>query len=114
MIMFSTIWKANIIAFTSSFCVMVIELVAARILAPQIGVSLYTWTSIIGVILTGIALGNYIGGKIADKYPHPSVLVAIFLVGSLATIAILPFLKMVADADWFASLPLMLSFVLRT
>ena len=56
-----TLWKANAIAFTSSFCVMVIELVASRILAPYIGVSLYTWTSIIGVILTGIAIGNYIG-----------------------------------------------------
>ncbi len=110
----SMLWKANIIAFISSFCVMVIELVASRILAPYIGVSLYTWTSIIGVILTGIALGNYIGGKIADKYPHPSVLVAIFFVGSLATIAILPFIKMVAYENWFASLPLMLNFVLRT
>src|SRR4030042_899569 len=110
----SVLWKANIIAFISSFCVMVIELVASRIMAPYIGVSLYTWTSIIGVILTGIALGNYIGGKIADKYPHPSVLVAIFFVGSLATIAILPFVKMVAYEDWFAGLPLMLNFVLRT
>jgi len=110
----SLLWKANIIAFISSFCVMVIELVASRILAPYIGVSLYTWTSIIGVILTGIALGNYIGGKIADKYPHPPVLVAIFFVGSLATIAILPFIKMVAYEDWFAGLPLMLNFVLRT
>ncbi len=63
------IFRANIIVFTSSFCVMVIELIAARILAPHIGVSLYTWTSIIGVILAGIALGNYLGGKLADRYP---------------------------------------------
>ncbi|GEM_PF-5417106 len=40
-----TMWKANLIALISSFCVMVIELIAARILAPHIGVSLYTWTS---------------------------------------------------------------------
>ena len=46
----SALWKANTIAFISSFCVMVIELVAARLLAPYIGVSLYTWTSIIGAI----------------------------------------------------------------
>ena len=66
--------KANIIVFISSFCVMVIELIAARMMAPSIGVSLYTWTSIIGVILAGIALGNFTGGKIADKYPSPLVL----------------------------------------
>ncbi len=87
------LWKANTIAFISSFCVMVIELIAARILAPYIGVSLYTWTSIIGVILAGIALGNYIGGKIADRYPSPVILGAIFFVGSLATVAILPATK---------------------
>ena len=34
------LWKANAIVFISSFCVMVIELIAARILAPYIGVSL--------------------------------------------------------------------------
>src|SRR5512139_2108048 len=110
----STLWKANIIAFISSFCVMVIELIAARIMAPYIGVSLYTWTSIIGVILAGIALGNFAGGRLADKYPHPSVLAAIFLVGSLATIAILPLIKIVSGASWFAGLPIMANFTLRT
>ncbi len=109
----SALWKANIIAFISSFCVMVIELIAARILAPHIGVSLYTWTSIIGVILAGIALGNYLGGKIADRYASPLVLVAIFLIGSLLTIAILPATKAVTSASWFSTLPVMLNFTLR-
>ena len=110
----STLWKANIIAFISSFCVMVIELIAARMLAPYIGVSLYTWTSIIGIILAGIALGNYLGGKIADKYASPLVLLAIFLAGSLTTIAILPSMKFLASAGWFDTLPLMPNFILRT
>ena len=70
----STLWKSIAIVFISSFCVMVIELIAARILAPYIGVSLYTWTSVIGVILAGIALGNYLGGKIADRYRSPLLL----------------------------------------
>lgn len=109
----SALWRANAIVFISSFCVMVIELIAARILAPYIGVSLYTWTSIIGVILAGIALGNYLGGKIADRYPSPLVLSAIFLVGGLATIAILPAVKLVTPADWFGNLPVMLNFTLK-
>ncbi|MBI2850575.1 MAG: fused MFS/spermidine synthase [Chloroflexi bacterium] len=110
----SALWRANLIVFISSFCVMVIELIAARILAPYIGVSLYTWTSIIGVILAGIALGNYLGGKVADRYPSPLLLTAIFLVGGLLTIGILPAIKLVASASWFASLPLMLNFTLKT
>ena len=66
------------------------------------------------MILAGIALGNFIGGKIADKYPHPFVLVAIFLIGSLATISVLPLVKLVAFADWFNGIPLILSFMLKT
>ncbi len=109
-----TLWKANTIAFISSFCVMVIELIAARILAPYIGVSLYTWTSIIGVILAGIALGNYLGGKMADRYPSPRLLALIFFVGALATLVILPAVKFVMAADWFGNLPVMWNFMLKT
>lgn len=109
-----TLWRANAIVFISSFCVMVIELIAARILAPYIGVSLYTWTSIIGIILTGIALGNYLGGKIADRHPSPFALVAIFFVGSLATMTILPATAVVTSAEWFESLPVMWNFTLTT
>ena len=109
----ATLWKANIIVFASSFCVMVIELVAARILAPQIGVSLYTWTSIIGVILAGIALGNYLGGKVADKWASPSLLAIIIFVGTLATLAILPISKATVAVNWFSSFHLMLNSTLR-
>ncbi len=108
------LWRANVIVFISSFCVMVIELIAARILAPYIGVSLYTWTSIIGIILAGIALGNYLGGKLADKYASSPVLMVIFFVGGLTTIAILPATKFFASAIWFENLPLMANFVLKT
>ncbi len=114
MLRITAIWKANSIAFISSFCVMVIELIAARLLAPYIGVSLYTWTSIIGVILGGIALGNYLGGKIADRYPSSLVLAAIFFAGALLTIAILPAIKIVTSANWFGNLPVMWNFMLRT
>ena len=110
----SPLWKAIIIVFISSFCVMVIELIAARILAPYIGVSLYTWTSIIGVILAGIALGNYLGGKVADRYPSSLILATIFFIGGLLTIAVLPATKIVTDGDWFGTLPIIWNFTLKT
>ena len=66
--------RANIVVFIASFCTLVIELVAGRIMAPYVGVSLYTWTSIIGVVLAGISIGAYWGGLIADRYPRPSTL----------------------------------------
>ena len=92
---------------------MVIELIAARILAPHIGVSLYTWTSIIGVILAGIALGNFLGDRIADKYPSPLLLTALFFVGGLLTVAIFPATRIVTGDKWFGNLPVMWNFVLK-
>ena len=71
--------KTYIIVFMASACGLVIEIVAARLLAPTIGVSLYTWTSIIGVVLAGISLGNLVGGRIADRYPSPGTLGVILL-----------------------------------
>ena len=56
------ITTAYVITFIASFCILVIEIVAGRILAPFVGVSLYTWTSIIGVVLAGISIGAYLGG----------------------------------------------------
>ena len=53
--------------FLSSGALLVLEIVAGRLLAPYIGVSLYTWTSIIGVILAGLSVGNWLGGLWADS-----------------------------------------------
>jgi len=70
--------KPYLIVFIASTCGLVIEIVAARILAPSIGVSLYTWTSIIGVVLAGISIGNYLGGRLADRFPSPTTWVSFY------------------------------------
>jgi len=79
-----------IIVFTASACTLVIEIVAGRILAPDIGVSLYTWTSIIGVVLAGISIGNYLGGRVADRFPRQRTLGLILLAGGTASLSVLP------------------------
>src|SRR5580765_121678 len=84
------LWVSLLIVFMASFCTMVLELVAGRILAPFIGVSLYTWTSIIGVCLAGISAGNFIGGVLADKAGSRRTLGLILLGGGLFSLIILP------------------------
>ena len=84
---------AYIITFIASFCILVIEIVAGRILAPFVGVSLYTWTSIIGVVLAGISIGAYLGGKLADRFPGRKTLGWLLLVSGIATLLILSFNK---------------------
>ena len=44
-----------------------LELCASRVLSPYFGNSNIVWTSVIGIILLSSSIGNYIGGKIADK-----------------------------------------------
>lgn len=83
------LWNPYLLVFISSGCVMVIELVASRLIAPHIGVSLYTWTSVIGVVLAGISLGNYIGGRLSDRYASMALLGIIYTGASLATLGVL-------------------------
>jgi predicted membrane-bound spermidine synthase len=51
----------------SGACVLAIELLGTRILGPFFGVSLYLWSAIITVTLAALALGYFIGGRIADR-----------------------------------------------
>jgi spermidine synthase/drug/metabolite transporter superfamily protein YnfA len=82
--------RAALTVFTASFCTMVIELAAGRVLAPHVGISLYTWTSIIGVVLAGISAGAYAGGALADRRPVPRTLGWLLLGAGLTSIAIAP------------------------
>jgi spermidine synthase/MFS family permease len=96
--------KANLVVFIASFCTLVIELVAGRIMAPYVGVSLYTWTSIIGVVLAGISIGAYIGGLIADRFPHPSTLGWLLLLSGLGALTISPLTNLVGGSEFHTSL----------
>jgi spermidine synthase len=81
-------WIACLLAFISSACTLVIEIIAGRIMAPYIGVSLYTWTSVIGVVLAGMSVGNFCGGVIADRYASRRTLGLIFIAGGVACLSI--------------------------
>jgi spermidine synthase len=45
-----------------SAAALVVEIVAGRLLAPYVGMSLYTWTAIIAVVLAGLSIGHWLGG----------------------------------------------------
>ncbi|HEX3246026.1 MAG TPA: fused MFS/spermidine synthase [Chloroflexota bacterium] len=88
--MLHSLWTSYLVVFLSSACTLVLEIVAGRILAPFIGVSLYTWTSIIGIVLAGISLGNYLGGRLADKAGSRQTLGVLLFCAGLTSLAILP------------------------
>ena len=51
----------------SAAAALAVELSAARLLAPLVGMSLFTWTAIITVVLAGFSAGHWIGGVVASK-----------------------------------------------
>jgi spermidine synthase len=68
---------------------MALELAIQRIVAPYIGTSLYTWTLVIGVVLAGTSLGNYLGGRVAARWPSSLTLGAVLAGGALAALSVL-------------------------
>lgn len=73
------------LAFFSSLCIMVLELVSSRLVARHVGSSLTVWNSVIGIILAGICLGNVLGGRLADLVAPRRALGPLFALGSFLT-----------------------------
>ncbi len=53
--------------FVASAGALVMEITAGRLLAPYVGMSLYSWTAIIAVVLAGLSLGNWCGGYLSER-----------------------------------------------
>ncbi|GEM_PF-2159910 len=54
------------LVFFASADVLVVEVTALRLLAPHFGLTLETSTFVIGLALTAIAAGSWLGGRVAD------------------------------------------------
>ena len=78
-------YKIKITVFLCGALGMVLELVAARILSPYVGSSNLIWTTIIGIMLTSMSIGYWLGGKIADKKPDLNLLSLFILLGAFFT-----------------------------
>ena len=81
----------------SSAAVLVLEILAGRLLAPYVGVSLETFTGIIGVVLAGIAAGAWAGGALADHQDASKLIGAALAIGGGLTWLVLPILSAVGS-----------------
>jgi spermidine synthase len=72
-----------LLAFTTGFATLGVELSAARLLDPWFGNSLIVWASLIGLILLYLSLGYALGGAIADRSPHLLTLLRLAGLGAL-------------------------------
>lgn len=97
---FFSILVPSATVFISSACIMVLELVASRLIARHLGSSLYTWTAVIGVVLAGITIGNYIGGRIADRFQTRKTLATLFAISSVACVITVILNNLVGEWIW--------------
>ncbi|MCK5612352.1 fused MFS/spermidine synthase, partial [Candidatus Pacearchaeota archaeon] len=58
------------------------------------------WTSIIGVVLTGITVGNYLGGRIADRFPARKTIAVLLGLASVACVTIIVLNNLVGGWVW--------------
>lgn len=96
------LYGPHAVAFFASVCLMVVELLASRIIADQAGSSLYTWTSVIGVVLAGMSLGNYLGGALSDRADPGRFLGWLFLAASASCVGVLVLAYVFATTTPFA------------
>lgn len=78
----------ELIVFTSGGVLLALEIVASRVLAPTFGNSIYVWGSLIGVFLTALSVGYWLGGRVADRYPTHGVFCGLVFLAGLLTVPI--------------------------
>ena len=103
--------------FVSGAVLLGVEIAASRVVAPFFGNSLYVWGALIGVVLTGLSVGYWVGGTLADRIPSIRLLLSVMSLGALLVLAI-PFvdewtMRRVVDVDFGARMnPLVAAVVL--
>lgn len=79
--------------FVASGAVLMLEILAVRLLAPYVGLTMETTTSIIGAALAGIAVGAALGGWLSDRREPRRLLVALVILGGLLALITVPVVR---------------------
>jgi len=82
--------RLGLVAFVVGGGTLSTEISASRLLAPYFGASTFVWANIIGLTLAYLALGYWLGGRLADRRPEARVLGAVLLVAA-AALVVTPF-----------------------
>lgn len=82
--------RLGAVAFLVGGAALATEISASRLLAPYFGASTVVWANIIGLTLAYLALGYWLGGRLADRRPEARVLGIVLLVAA-ASLALTPF-----------------------
>ena len=76
-------YRLQAVSFFSGTAVMVQELAGSRLCAPYFGTSLIVWTALIGIIMTSLCIGNWLGGALSDRRPEARMLGRILMLSAV-------------------------------
>jgi spermidine synthase len=81
------------IVFIAAGAVLVLEILAVRLLAPYVGLTLEATTAIIGAALAGISAGAALGGYLADRTNTRLLVIGLLIGGGLLSLLIVPVVR---------------------
>jgi len=70
----------------AGMAVLIIEITAIRMLAPFFGNSIFTISSVIGIILAALGLGYYLGGSLADRRPSAAWFFSLIVIAGFSVL----------------------------
>lgn len=88
---------AGWLVFLSSGAVLMLEILSLRLVAPYLGLTLETSTAVIGFALGAIALGAWLGGRVADMLPPQRVLGPVVLGAGVLVLFVGPAVRMTGE-----------------
>jgi len=77
------------LVFVTGAVTLGVELSASRLLEPVFGNNQIVWAALIGLILLYLAVGAWLGGKLADRFPALAVLERVVACGAVG-VALIP------------------------
>jgi spermidine synthase len=105
---------AGVLVFGTSAVILVMEILAGRLLAPYVGVTLETFTAIIGTVLAAIALGTWLGGRLADRVAPRRLLGPELALGGVAAALAVPMARLLGPTAASADPPTLVLLVVVT
>ncbi|MBI2379288.1 MAG: fused MFS/spermidine synthase [Gammaproteobacteria bacterium] len=90
-------WLIYLLAFSSGFAIMAVELLGGRMLAPYFGGSVAVWGSIITVFMLSLSLGYLAGGRWSLNSPTLRRYGSLFMTGGLLTLPLVFFATPIMD-----------------
>jgi predicted membrane-bound spermidine synthase len=83
--------------FITGACVLVLEVAGLRVLTPYYGNTLFSFSSVLTVVLLGLSVGYWSGGVLADKHPRENLFFGLIALSGILVLLVALAMQSVLD-----------------